>query len=229
MLTSVLLKARNANRTQPGLTKGDVEAAIWPRLKGAKAVGLLPNCWDFRLASSDVSRIGVDSARELCAAAVSDVMAREGLDSGDVTIICGVSGALEAGRIKASCERVDGRKLAVRVATARAAGMEVVGHQDPLVVTSVWDGVTLPVCEGLTIGRDPGCDIVVDALGVSRRHGQIINDGVGRLCYIDRSTNGSTVDGVCVRGASVGLRNGSRIGIAPGAFLVISTQDRTIG
>lgn len=228
MLAISLLKAHGASHPQTGLSKGDIEAAVWPRLKGAKALGVSPNYWDIHLASSDVAKVGMDSVRELCAAAISDMMAREGLDCEGVTIICGASGSLESGRVKASCGKADGRKLAILVASARAAGMEVLGHADSLVVTSMWDGMSVPAPEVLTIGRDPSSDIVADVHGVSRRHGQVINDGFGRLYYIDRSTNGSIVDGVYVHGASASLHSGSRIGIAPGTFLVLSNQEHAI-
>lgn len=54
-------------------------------------------------------------------------------------------------------------------------------------------------CDGdlLTLGRDPGCDLVAPVAYVSRVHARIIRDG-GRFVLVDSSRNGSfvRVDGV---------------------------------
>lgn len=52
------------------------------------------------------------------------------------------------------------------------------------------------------IGRDPGCELMLDNLGVSRRHAQLREVG-GRFIIEDRnSTNGVFVNGTRITGAT---------------------------
>lgn len=48
--------------------------------------------------------------------------------------------------------------------------------------------------DGLTIGRDPACDIVLDSPEVSRRHAEVTSAG-GGFTIVDESTNGVFVNG----------------------------------
>lgn len=50
----------------------------------------------------------------------------------------------------------------------------------------------LPETSGLVIGRDPGCDMCIDAETVSRRHARIAYRR-GKFVLVDQSTNGSFV------------------------------------
>lgn len=48
--------------------------------------------------------------------------------------------------------------------------------------------------DGLTIGRDPSCDVVLESPDVSRRHAAVTADGAG-FTITDESTNGVFVNG----------------------------------
>lgn len=67
---------------------------------------------------------------------------------------------------------------------------------------------------GLTIGRQPGCDIVHDVPELSRRHCRIELDGEWAVLSDLRSTNGTFVGGVRATGP-VRLRNGAQITLGP--------------
>lgn len=63
---------------------------------------------------------------------------------------------------------------------------------------------SLPHCRSLTIGSDPGCDLVLADRFVSSAHAQVRFDGQGGYRIEDlRSTNGLRVDGVPVQGAQL--------------------------
>lgn len=69
----------------------------------------------------------------------------------------------------------------------------------------------------LTIGRDPGNDVVIDAPMVSRRHARLVLDG-GRTRIEDLgSSNGTYVNGERVRGTAA-VRPGDRIGLGSYSF-----------
>ena len=59
------------------------------------------------------------------------------------------------------------------------------------------EGRRIPLVEGmaLTVGRDPGCDIVVSDSRVSRHHSTIELSGTGEWIWTDQSANGSFVAG----------------------------------
>jgi pSer/pThr/pTyr-binding forkhead associated (FHA) protein len=66
--------------------------------------------------------------------------------------------------------------------------------------------------EGLSIGRDPGCDLVLGVAGVSRRHADIVPGSLGYLIK-DSSMNGVYVNGARVSQARwLGVGDVIRIG-----------------
>jgi DNA-binding winged helix-turn-helix (wHTH) protein len=86
----------------------------------------------------------------------------------------------------------------------------------------VWNERTV-VIEGpsAVIGRDPKCDVWIDAPGVSRRHAslRLVDDGVTTSAVLDDldSTNGTFVEGRPVTGP-VTLEDGQTIGIGEAAL-----------
>jgi pSer/pThr/pTyr-binding forkhead associated (FHA) protein len=68
---------------------------------------------------------------------------------------------------------------------------------------------------GLVIGRSGGCDVVVDAKGVSRRHAVVKPDGPG-FVVVDGSSNGTSVNGTVITGTRV---------LAHGDVLRIGAED----
>ncbi len=86
----------------------------------------------------------------------------------------------------------------VRVATP-SAGIGEARSRGRLV--SLTDGREYAVpAEGLSLGRDAGCDVVVAAASVSRRHARI-TQVPGGYELVDTSTNGVFVNGARVQGA----------------------------
>ena len=70
---------------------------------------------------------------------------------------------------------------------------------------------TIPA-EGLSIGRDPGCDLVLGIAGISRRHADIVPGTLGYLIK-DSSMNGVYVNGARVSQARwLGVGDVIRIG-----------------
>jgi pSer/pThr/pTyr-binding forkhead associated (FHA) protein len=67
-------------------------------------------------------------------------------------------------------------------------------------LVSLTDGREYAVAGGsLLIGREAGCDVVIESKNVSRRHAEIVATPKGYL-LIDSSTNGTIVNGERVRG-----------------------------
>lgn len=102
----------------------------------------------------------------------------------------------------------------VRVATP-SAGIGEARSRGRLV--SLTDGREYSVpAEGLTLGRDAGCDVVVTAANVSRRHARIAQ-GPGGYELLDTSTNGVLVNGARVQGA-LALARGDTVRIGNDEF-----------
>jgi hypothetical protein len=86
-----------------------------------------------------------------------------------------------------------------------AADADVAGAADPARGHGtvrwwlVWKDTTIPLAEGANVvGRNPNCDIWIDAASVSREHAQIVIAG-GRATVEDRgSRNGTFLDGARV-------------------------------
>jgi FHA domain/Domain of unknown function (DUF1707) len=75
-------------------------------------------------------------------------------------------------------------------------------NRDPIVVAEPPHDAAL---EGLVIGRNPDCDLVVGDPTVSRRHAELRREG-GRWVLADLgSSNGTRVNGWRVRRATVGV------------------------
>lgn len=70
--------------------------------------------------------------------------------------------------------------------------------------------------EGLSIGRDAGCDVVVPANSVSRRHARIALEIKG-YTITDSSTNGIVVSGERVRSSRL-LKRGDTVKVGPEEF-----------
>lgn len=77
----------------------------------------------------------------------------------------------------------------------------------------------------LTLGRDHGCDLVVERKGVSRLHARL-ERRKGAFSVVDLSTNGSTV--VPEQGSSVFLRRGEHE-LAGRGQLVLGPNDGEVG
>lgn len=77
---------------------------------------------------------------------------------------------------------------------------------------------------GVVIGRDSGCDIVIDAATVSRQHARIYNDAKG--CWVaDLGTrNGTRVNGLRLDGKPAGLSNGDRVRIGDEEVVVLTGE-----
>jgi hypothetical protein len=80
-------------------------------------------------------------------------------------------------------------------------------------------GTTQIPSDLLTIGRDPGCDVVLDHARISRQHARIEAAENGHVLIDLNSTNGTVVAGQRVRGA-VRLRAGDAIELAGEVTLV---------
>ena len=102
----------------------------------------------------------------------------------------------------------------VRAATP-SAGIGEARSRGRLV--SLTDGREYAVpAEGLTLGRDAGCDVVVAATNVSRRHARIV-PAPGGYELVDTSTNGVFVNGDRVQG-SLALARGDTVRLGPDEF-----------
>lgn len=64
------------------------------------------------------------------------------------------------------------------------------------------------------IGRDPGCEVWIDARGVSRRHARLVLDGDAATLEDLGSTNGTFVGGKRLRSVRP-LADGDAIGVGP--------------
>jgi hypothetical protein len=80
-------------------------------------------------------------------------------------------------------------------------------------------GATQISSDLLTIGRDPGCDVVLEHARISRLHARIEASENGHVLIDLNSTNGTVVAGQLVRGA-VRLRPGDAIELAGEVTLV---------
>jgi diguanylate cyclase (GGDEF)-like protein len=87
-------------------------------------------------------------------------------------------------------------------------------------------GRVIPLrAEGLTIGRDPGCDLVLADDAVSKRHLSLALDGSGRATVRDLgSTNGTYVGGRRVETAV--LAEGQKLFLGRDTVLKFSLHDR---
>jgi serine phosphatase RsbU (regulator of sigma subunit) len=81
--------------------------------------------------------------------------------------------------------------------------------------------------QGVVIGREEGCDIVVPVSEVSRRHCQIQLQADGVVAYDLGSTNGTYVGGQRLT-APLRLANGSHIAVGPALFRYEQRDEREI-
>jgi pSer/pThr/pTyr-binding forkhead associated (FHA) protein len=106
-------------------------------------------------------------------------------------------------------------KGAIRDAGAQSARVRAPVKNGRLI--SLVDGREYAVTDdGLAIGRDAGCDVVVPANSVSRRHARIALEVRG-YTITDSSTNGVTVSGERVRSTRL-LKRGDVIRVGPEEF-----------
>jgi hypothetical protein len=84
------------------------------------------------------------------------------------------------------------------------------------------NGASVPLADGLTIGRDAGCDVRLDGSPVSREHAAVHRTADGRWYVEDLgSRNGTYVDNARLApGARGRLHDGSRLDIANVALVV---------
>jgi pSer/pThr/pTyr-binding forkhead associated (FHA) protein len=75
-----------------------------------------------------------------------------------------------------------------------------------------------------TIGREPGCDLLVEDTTVSRAHARLTRMPDGWLLADLGSTNGTTVNGWRVR-EPVAVRVGDRVRFGTADFVVCNTQE----
>ncbi|MGH2867730.1 MAG: FHA domain-containing protein [Solirubrobacteraceae bacterium] len=104
---------------------------------------------------------------------------------------------------------------AVATALRRMMAARMVGADDvPVLLALDWSGGQTEV----TIGRDPGCDVVLSDAEVSRRHARLLfRDGTWVLQDL-QSTNGTTVNGVRV----------GRCELRPGDHLIFGNEQLTL-
>lgn len=211
----------NVNPRSKPLLKSDVDAMVWRKLKLAKAGHTVPNYWEVLVSTKDARESGLNTIAAWCSRAVREAYARERVSEEGTTIACMLCSGLKIGMVKVSCERLDQDAKEVRVALVKASGAEIRGTSLKSFAIQLWDDKHVPIGQGISIGRDSSCDIVTNAIGVSRRHGQIVPDEDGGFMYVDRSRNGSTVDGTFIHHRRVPLRSGSYIGLVPGTFIQV--------
>jgi pilus assembly protein CpaF len=73
--------------------------------------------------------------------------------------------------------------------------------------------------EPVWLGRDPGCELVLDSALVSRRHACVERVGA-ELCVRDQSVNGTDVDGAVLHHADLRVAGKCSLGIGPYRVLV---------
>jgi DNA-binding winged helix-turn-helix (wHTH) protein len=88
-------------------------------------------------------------------------------------------------------------------AFAADAVEETAGRRDPAALRCwlVWDERRFVLVEGVNVlGRDPRCDVWLDASRVSREHARIVVDSAGRQVTLEDagSTNGTVVAGQAI-------------------------------
>jgi pSer/pThr/pTyr-binding forkhead associated (FHA) protein len=94
-------------------------------------------------------------------------------------------------------------------------------------LVSLMDGREYTVrADGLTIGREAGCDIVVAASEVSRRHARVELRPEG-YAVVDMSTNGVMVNGVRIKRAQ-SLSRGDTIRVGPEEFRFHADAEVTV-
>ncbi|MFT3913621.1 MAG: GGDEF domain-containing protein [Anaeromyxobacteraceae bacterium] len=105
---------------------------------------------------------------------------------------------------------------ATRKRAPRDAGAEGSGTGESRLVIVEGDAVTglsVGLDREITLGRDPGCDVVLPSEDVSRRHARVTPEGGGHLLVDLGSTNGTHVNGWNVQKRV--LRSGDRLQIGP--------------
>lgn len=110
---------------------------------------------------------------------------------------------------------------------APAAGATLVRASPPKLalrgVTGACFGKVVPLSGRVTIGRDPGSDVVIDEAEVSRHHAVIDATAGGVFLRDQGSANGTFVNGSWVKDAE--LKVGDQIGFDRNRFLVESLSD----
>jgi len=90
----------------------------------------------------------------------------------------------------------------------------------PKLLTVAGGQIELALARHYVIGRDQGCDIVVEDAGCSRRHARLtVGRWAGASCIEDlKSRNGTYVNGTCVTGRTE-LADGTRIQLGATVFV----------
>ena len=85
--------------------------------------------------------------------------------------------------------------------------------------------VPLRYASQLSVGRTDDCDIVLPDKEVSRRHCFLTVDGTRLLCEDLGSTNGTLVNGTCVREAKVTIELGDVLTLGPYELRIVAGCD----
>ncbi len=78
-------------------------------------------------------------------------------------------------------------------------------------LTGSLEGQSFPLRQGLRIGREPDCHVVIDNLELSRHHADVVPSPQGWVVRDLGSSNGTTVNGVRIEG-EVLLRGDETLG-----------------
>lgn len=103
-------------------------------------------------------------------------------------------------------------------------------HEGGATADLIRDGRRVPIpATGMTIGRDPDSDLVIESASASRRHAAIVSEG-GRHYVSDLgSGNGTLLNGEVLRNASRWLNSGDSIEIGHEQLRYISGEQTMFG
>ena len=95
-----------------------------------------------------------------------------------------------------------------------------------VIIGGIDTGRIIPIDRaGITLGRDPGCTVVLGEDGVSRFHAEVTLDSSGNVLLRDLgSTNGTFVDGVKIQEAN--LNKGDKVFLGQWTILKFELYDR---
>ncbi len=183
----------------------ELDAATRPGDRAGEPVQIMPNDIEVHLNPADVETLDADTdelQRELV-----DLVRNRAKDAN-----CSFEGPLVV-RVEASDTASKGT---IRVVAA--AQPSIAGIAPGTLVYPDGHRLALPPfgTEGLTLGRDPGCDIEIDDDNASRRHARLRPTDRGWLIEDLDSTNGTRVNGF--RSAAQLLSDGDQVMIGGTGF-----------
>ena len=203
--------------------RGDVEAAVWPHVAKACVTKELPNWWEVRIGPEEASRAGEAIARMALEAVESGARA-SGLAAEGVAVEVAADPKARPGRPRVRSEMLAEPDLHLRLAMARASGSAVASAERrtaSIRAECSWDGAEVDIGPGTTVGRAPIRDLVLPEGSASRLHG-VFRESAGGVAFEDAdSTNGTTLNGNRVEGATRALRPGDILAFAGECSLAI--------